>query len=299
MVTYGVLMTDRIIEIADTAAFLSLENGLLKIRLPDAKDVTVPLSEIQCLILANPAVTVTGALLSALAENGVIAVISGNNRLPTAMQLPLDGNYIQNERFRAQLSATLPLNKRLWQLVVKEKIRNQGLLLKSLYGDDFNLLKLSSLVNSGDTENIEGRAAVIYWKNLFGFPFLRDREKSDNNLLLNYGYAVLRAMAARACCGAGLHPTLGINHHNRYNPYCLADDIMEPYRWIVDKEVVTINPQNSAINELSKEIRQKLLSALLKKIQTAYGRCSLSDILKHNAVQIAESFQHNEVKLKY
>ena len=292
-------MTDRIIEIADTAAYLSLENRLLKIQLPDRQTTTVPVSEIQCLILANPAVKITGALLSHLADAGAIVVVSGPNRLPTAMQLPLNGNYIQNERFRAQVSASQPLNKRLWQLIVKEKIKSQGLLLKSRCGDDFNLLKLSSMVNSGDTENLEGRAAVVYWKNLFDKPFLRERENYDNNLLLNYGYAILRAMAARACCGAGLHPTLGINHHNRYNPYCLADDMMEPYRYLIDRAVVKINPENIPVEELSREMRKSLMEALMEKIPSSGGLYSLSDILRHNAVQIAESFQTGEIKLKY
>ncbi len=292
-------MTDRIIEISDTAAYLSLENQLLKIQLPDRQTTMVPVSEIQCLILANPAIKITGALLSHLADAGAIVVISGANRLPTAMQLPLNGNYIQNERFRAQVSASQPLNKRLWQLIVKEKIRNQGLLLKSCHGNDFNLLKLSSMVNSGDTGNLEGRAAVIYWKNLFNKPFLRERENHDNNLLLNYGYAILRAMAARACCGAGLHPTLGVNHHNRYNPYCLADDIMEPYRYLIDRTVVKINPENIPVEELNREMRKKLLEALMEKIPSSNGICSLSDVLRHNAVQIAESFQTGEIKLKY
>ena len=292
-------MTDRIIEIADLAARLSLENKLLKISLPDSTSVTVPAAEIQCLILANPALTVTGAVLSLLAESGCIIVISGKNRLPVAMQLPLNGNYIQNERFRAQIAASAPLNKRLWQAIVKEKIKTQGLLLKSRHGDGFNLLKLSEKVNSGDTENLEGRAAAIYWTHRFNMPFLRDRESCDNNLLLNYGYAILRAMAARACCGAGLHPTLGINHHNRYNPYCLADDIMEPFRWVVDKKVAEINPENLPVTELTGNIRKQLLEALMVKISSPIGSYALADILRHNAVQIAESFQNSELKLRY
>ena len=292
-------MTDRIIEIADTAACLSLSNQMLKIRCPDGRDVSIPTAEIQCLILANPAIVVTGALLSQLAESGAVVVVSGSNRLPTSMQLPLNGNYIQNERFRAQVSASVPLNKKLWQTIVKEKIRRQGLLLQSAINDDCGLLKFSTMVKSGDTENMEGRAAAVYWKNLFCTPFLRDRECADNNLLLNYGYAVLRAMAARACCGAGLHPTLGVNHHNRYNPYCLADDIMEPYRWVVDKKVLEINPENLQVSELSRTLRQELITALMGKIDTSGGVWNISDLLRHNAVQIAESFQHGELRLQY
>ena len=160
-------MTDRIIEIAETAAFLSLENQLLKIRLPDGQTTLVPTAEIQCLILANPAVTITGALLDALAENGAVVVISGKDRLPIAMQLPISGNYIQQERFRSQIEAKLPLRKRLWQTVIQEKIRRQGELLQKLHSDDFGLLNLTEKVRSGDPDNIESRAAVIYWKNFW------------------------------------------------------------------------------------------------------------------------------------
>ena len=292
-------MIERIIEIAETAAFLSLENGLLKIRLPDGKSTTVPVSEIQCLILSNPALSVSGALLSALAEKGAAVVVCGSNRLPTAMQLPLNGNYIQNEKFRAQTTATVPLCKRLWQTVIKEKIRQQGKLLLELHKNDFGLMALAEKVNSGDTENMEGRAAVIYWKNLFNAPFQRNRSFPDNNLLLNYGYAILRAMTARACCAAGLHPTIGINHHNRYDPYCLADDLMEPFRPVIDKAVYQLNPENAPVGELSSILRKKLLEALLEKQETDRGKWQIADLLKLSVSQVANSLVSGEMSLKY
>ena len=292
-------MTERIIEITEQGAYLSLENHLVKISLKDGKTATLPVSEIQCLILGNPAVTITGALLAELANAGVMTVVSGSNRLPVSMHLPLDGNYIQNERFRAQVSASVPLQKRLWQCVVKEKIRSQASLLKKLHGNDFGLLEMSKQVLSGDTENMEGRAAALYWKHLFPKPFLRERQNPDNNLLLNYGYAILRAMTARACCGAGLHPTLGINHHNRYNPYCLADDLMEPYRWIIDKKTAELNPGNTLVEELNSFLRRELLSVLLEKVETSNGNRQLTDLLQHSAVMVAESFQKGEMLLHY
>ena len=212
-------MIERIIEIAERSAFLNLSNNLLNIQLSDVQTVTVPIGEIQCLILANPAITVTGALLAALAEAGAAVVVSGNDRLPVSMHLPIKGNYVQNERFSSQINAKAPLQKRLWQTVIQEKIRRQGILLQKLHGSDYGLLNLSAKVRSGDPDNIESRAAVIYWKNFWQKSFQRDREAEDSNILLNYGYAVLRAITARACCAAGLHPTIGINHHNRYNAY--------------------------------------------------------------------------------
>ena len=292
-------MTDRIIEIAETSAFLSLENHLLKIRLPTGLPVTVPVREVQCLILANPALTVTGSLLAALAAEGCMVLISGTDRLPVAMQLPLEGNYIQTQRFQAQIEAPKPLSKRLWQVIVKEKILNQAALLRELHGDDFGLAVLAKQVRSGDPDNLEGRAAAIYWKKLFGDPFRRDRTQGDNNLLLNYGYAVLRAMTARACCAAGLHPTIGFHHHNQYDPFCLADDLMEPFRPAVDRIVFGLNRANSHV-ELGKDQRRALIQGLLDtRMPSPKGRCLIPDLLHMYAGQIVSSFLEGEVRLAF
>jgi len=292
-------MTDRIIEIAETAAFLSLENNLLKIRIPEKDPVMVPVKEIQCLILANPAVTVSGAALSALADVACMVVVSGADRLPTGMMIPLNCNYLMAERVHAQINASVPLKKRLWQTVVQEKIRRQALLLKEIKGAEFSLDLFSRDVRSGDTNNMEGRAAAVYWKNLFRSVFVRDRAADDNNLLLNYGYAVLRAMTARACCAAGLLPAIGINHHNRYDHYCLADDLMEPFRPVVDRQVVKMNPDNLRIGELKKEYRAALIGALLGKMQTANGIWSITDLLRISAEQLTRSFTTGDICLKY
>ena len=292
-------MIERIIEIAEQSAFLNLNNNLLNIQLPNGQNVTVPIGEIQCLILANPAITITGALLAALAEAGAAVVVSDKNRLPIAMHLPLNGNYIQNERFRHQINAKLPLQKRLWQTIIQEKIWRQGELLQRRHGDNFGLLNLSEKVRSGDPDNIESRAAVIYWKNFWKKSFHRNRDAEDSNMLLNYGYAVLRAITARACCAAGLHPTIGINHHNRYNAYCLADDLMEPFRTIVDAAAYQLNPENQFIEILSQDMRRQLISALQEKISTPDGMWKISDLIQRSVNQVAESFQKEEVLLRY
>lgn len=292
-------MTDRIIEINQTAASLTLDNGLLKAASPGQDPVSVPVAEIQCLILANPAIRISGALLAALAENKAAVLISGSNRMPVAMQFPLAGNYLQTERFHAQIDAPKPLVKRLWQTVVKAKISRQADLLAEFNSNDFGLHSLEAKVFSGDPQNIEARAAAVYWKHLFRSPFSRDRSARDSNLMLNYGYAVLRAMTARACCAAGLHPTIGINHHNRYDPFCLADDLMEPFRPVVDRIVRKINPDNLEVPELDQASRREILSALLDKIQTDSGKWTLTDLLRISADQTAKSFQSGEVALIY
>ena len=291
--------TDRIIEIAETSAFISLENHLLKIRLPSGPPVTVPVKEVQCLILANPALTITGSLLAALAAEGCMVLVSGPDRLPAAMQLPLEGNYIQTQRFQAQIDAPKPLSKRLWQVIVKEKILNQAELLRELHGEDFGLSLLAKQVRSGDPDNLEGRAAVLYWKNLFGDPFQRDRAQENNNLLLNYGYAVLRAMTARACCAAGLHPTIGLHHHNQYDPFCLADDLMEPFRPVVDRIVYGLNRANAPV-ELGRDQRRALIQGLLEtRMPSPKGRCLIPDLLHMYAGQIVASFLEGEVRLAF
>ena len=216
------------------------------------------------------------------------------------MQLPLSAHYLQNERFRAQAEAPLPLYKRLWQSVVAAKIRSQGNLLMELHGVGDEFFHFADKVKSGDPENLEGRAAVLYWKQLFNSPFLRDRDMPDNNILLNYGYAILRAMTARALCGAGLHPTIGIHHHNRYNAYCLADDLMEPYRYIVDRAVARINPDNALFDGLSRNMRGEIIAELLNaEIIWHENRRDLGNLLTIHAGQLANSFAQNKNLLDF
>lgn len=183
--------------------------------------------------------------------------------MPVGLMLPLYGNTVQNERFREQLSASLPLKKQLWQQTIKAKIENQSAVLINCLGEESRCMKVwADDVKSGDSENLEARAAAYYWKTLFADidGFTRDREGISPNNLLNYGYAVLRAIIARALVSSGLLPTLGIHHHNRYNAYCLADDIMEPYRPYVDELVFGLVQQYGKNLELTRDIKAKLLT---------------------------------------
>lgn len=233
-------------------AYLSLKLKQLVIRLPNndgeektEKDLTrtVPIEDIGVIILDHKQITVTQALISELLENNCALITCDSRQLPVGLMLPLTGNSIQNERFRIQIDASLPLKKQLWQQTIEAKIRNQAAMLRYSTGEEHkNMMKWSESVRSGDIDNMEARAAVYYWKTVFPDNpyFVRDHEGSGANALLNYGYAILRAIVARAIVASGLLPTLGIHHHNRYNAYCLADDIMEPYRPYVDKIVYEI-----------------------------------------------------------
>jgi len=230
----------------------------------------VPLSEVAVLLISNPVVTLTQAVLAGLADAGGVLVACDRRHMPAAMLLPLQANFAQAERFVQQTRVSLPRRKRLWQAVVKSKISAQGAVLRALYGDDAGLSRLAAAVRSGDTGNAESEAARRYWPRLFADPaFHRDREADDENRLLNYGYAVLRAIVARAVCAAGLHPSLGLHHHNRYNAFCLADDLMEPFRPIVDRAVVQLCHARGRTPPLDKEAKATLLGALLGRFPVA------------------------------
>ena len=250
---------------------LTLRNAQLVVSQPEKKEekdwyskhsqVTRPIEDIGLVLLDNKQINISIGALSALLENNCAIVTCDSKSMPIGMMLPLSGNTTQNERFRHQLDASLPLKKQLWQQTIKVKIANQMSVLQRHTSEEVGCMKVwASSVKSGDPDNLEARAAAYYWKNLFKIPgFTRKREGIPPNNLLNYGYAILRAVVARGLVASGLLPTLGIHHHNRYNAYCLADDIMEPYRPYVDELVLEIVRSGSDYKELTKELKAKLL----------------------------------------
>lgn len=257
-------------------AYLSLRNAQLVIKLPDVEnasalpealrkqmEITKPIEDIGIVVLDNKQITITSGLLEALLENNCSVITCDSKSMPTGLMLPLYGNTTQNERFREQLNSSLPLRKQLWQQTIQAKINNQASVLKDCKGEEVKCMNVwASDVRSGDPDNLEARAAAYYWKSMFGdiYGFTREREGIPPNNLLNYGYAILRAIIARGLVTSGLLPTLGIHHHNRYNAYCLADDIMEPYRPYVDELVFQLVQKYGEKLELTKEIKTYLLS---------------------------------------
>lgn len=256
-------------------AYLSLRNAQLIIKVPEVEsngslpedfkksfEVTKPVEDIGVVVLDNKRITITTGVLEALLENNCAVITCDSKSMPTGLMLPLCGNTIQNERFRVQLDASLPLKKQLWQQTVQTKIGNQAAILKKYSTADVRCMKVwSGEVRSGDPDNLEARAAAYYWKSVFpAIPkFVRDREGEAPNNLLNYGYAILRAVVARGLVASGLMPTLGIHHHNRYNAYCLADDIMEPYRPYVDELVIKTIAKYGVQDDLTREIKAEML----------------------------------------
>lgn len=221
---------------------------------------TIPIEDIGYVVLEHQQTSITLPLLNALSDNNVAVIICGENRMPNAMLMNLDSNSTQGEVYRDQLAASEPLKKGLWRQVVEAKIRNQAALLNKLGKDGDKLKPYYMNVKSGDSDNREGIAAKVYWRELFGDDFIRSRDGAHPNNLLNYGYTLLRAAVARALMGSGLFPAFGIFHHNRYNAFPLADDIMEPYRPYVDEAVFMMYANGET--ELNKESKAALLKIL-------------------------------------
>lgn len=224
------------------------------------EDSSVPIEDIGLIMLDNPQIIISNALLMALNENNSAILSCDNSHMPYGLMLPMFSLHAFTEKLHSQLEASQPLMKNLWQQTVISKIENQSTLLKKVGVDTKKMDFYVSDVKSGDPGNVEGRAAAYYWDNLFsGTIFLRHRFGEQPNNLLNYGYAVLRAIVARSLIASGLFPSIGIHHRNKYNPYCLADDIMEPFRPYVDSLVLDIIQEIQELEELTPEIKKKLL----------------------------------------
>lgn len=292
-------------------AYLSLKLKQLVIKMPQKNDGdlplgedvvrTIPIEDIGVVILDNKQITITQGLLEALLDNNCAVITCDSKRMPTGLLLPLSGNTVQNERFRAQLDSSLPLKKQLWQQTIEAKIRNQATALKWATGEEHpNMLKWAESVRSGDADNMEARAAVYYWRNLFpGDPlFVREQDADGVNALLNYGYAILRAIVARALVGSGLLPTLGIHHHNRYNAYCLADDIMEPYRPYVDKMVAGLLDKDG-LGEMTQENKVALLNLPVEEVMIAGRRSPLMIAVSHTCTSLVKCFRGEIRKIIY
>lgn len=284
-------------------AYLSLKDRQLVIRLPDKdQSITRPIEDIGVVIVDNKQITLTSGLIEALLGNNCALITCDSSHLPVGLMLPLCGNTTQSERFRHQLSASLPLKKQLWQQTISQKIANQAQVLKECFGVEVgNMLSWSKNVKSGDSDNLEARAAAYYWRNMFDNEdvFIRDREGEPPNNLLNYGYAILRAIVARGLVGSGLLPTLGIHHHNRYNAYCLADDIMEPYRPYVDELVVNIRKEFDNTDFLDKEIKKRLLSIPTIEVRINNHRRPLMVAVSETTASLYKCFSGELRKIAY
>lgn len=288
-------------------AYLSVKNSQLVIKLTEQETQqevvrTVPIEDIGVVVLEDRQITITNVALDALLQNNCAVITCDEKHIPAGMLLPLEGNTIQSERFANQIDASLPLKKQLWQQTIQAKIRNQASVLKRLSGVEVGcMLAWANDVKSGDSDNLEGRAAAYYWKNIFpSLPgFTRDREGEVPNNILNYGYAIVRAVIARALVASGLLPTLGIHHHNRYNAYCLADDIMEPYRPYVDEMVINIMRGDIDYGELTPELKKQLLNLPVTEVVIGGQRSPLMVAASQTTASLCKCYSGELRKIVY
>lgn len=282
-------------------AYLSVKDEQLSIKPRDenAETFSIPIEDIGYLELDNQQITLSAALLTRMAQENCAISVCDNSHIPIGLYLPISGHSVHTERMKPQLSAKLPLNKRLWQQTIKQKIENQAAVLQK-FGKPFqSLKKKAEAVQSGDSTNQEGIAAGYYWKTLFGKQFIREREGDMPNALLNYGYAILRAILARAIVGTGLLPSLGIFHKNRYNSFCLADDMMEPYRPFADALVYSYYEENKELMMVDKQAKKHLLQIPVLDVGWGTETRPLMNAAQLTASSLWKCYNNEEKNIAY
>jgi CRISPR-associated protein Cas1 len=286
-------------------AYLKTMNEQLVFESPETGETKqVPIEDIGIVIADHQQITLTQALMAKLLDNNVALITCNDTHHPTGMLLNLDGHSLQSQKFQAQLEASAPLKKQLWQQTVSAKISNQAAMLSWQKIPVNNMSNWAKEVKSGDPENQEGTAAAYYWKNVFthtaiGPNFKREREGLPPNNLLNYGYAILRAIVARSLVASGLLPTLGIFHRNQYNAYCLADDIMEPYRPFVDKLVWDLVRMNGLYLELGPAMKKSLLNIPAMDVRIREEKSPLMVAVQRTTASLAKCFEGRLRKIDY
>jgi CRISPR-associated protein Cas1 len=284
-------MIRKTIEFATRGTRLSVANRQLVIERPDMPKASLPIEDLGVVIVDDSQASYTQAVFIELLAAGATVMVTGKDHLPAGLMLPLDAHHVQTERHLAQVQATEPVRKRIWQALIFAKIAQQGAVLEHFTPDHGGLIPLSRRVRSGDPDNLEAQAAQRYWPRLFGKDFRRDRGAEGINAALNYGYAVVRAAAARAVVAAGLIPSLGVFHSNRGNPFCLVDDMFEPYRPYVDWRVKAwVLEQGNPVPDLSdRAVRAALLSIFNETVRVGDRRYPLLLALHQTAASLCRA----------
>lgn len=291
-------MFGRIIEITETGRTLRLNLGSVEIFDSNgAKLARIALDEIAGIICYPHGSLVTAALMAELARRNIPLVVSGNDFSPVGVLTALDGNFEQAKRIEAQINSSAPRKKQLWADVVRQKIAMQALALEIAGRPNLTVANLRTQVRSGDSQNCEAQAARLYFTTFFGNNFRRDRDLPGINALLNYGYAVLRASTARALVAAGLHPSIGIFHRNAYNGMRLADDIMEPFRPLVDLRVRALIVDGVAA--VTPETKRALVDVLSTDVPHIRGITPVSVAVQYAATSLAKCFLGDAKKIEF
>jgi len=282
-------------------AYLKTTNDQMVIsRGKDIPEVSTPIEDIGVVILDHSQITISQPLLIKLLANNTAMITCDDTHHPVGMMLSLDGHTLQSQKFKAQIEASQPLKKQLWQQTIEAKIKNQAAVLAQLSKPDKTLIRLSQTVKSGDSGNHEAQAATYYWRNLFEpeLEFRRERYGPTPNNLLNYGYAILRAVVARSLVASGLMPTLGIFHRNQYNAYCLADDIMEPYRPYVDQLIIKSREGNFP-EEISPDMKRTLLTIPALDVMMDGKQSPLMNAVHRTTASLCRCFEGEQRKIVY
>ena len=287
-------MYHRIVEVDSPGARLRIESGSLKIE-TEGRVARFRTGELDCVLLGHPGVSLSNGALAELMAANVQVVACDRRYQPAGVMLPYGATHLTNI-FRCQLDVAEPLRKRLWQTVVRRKIAGQAAVLRDATGDDRGLGALAKRVASGDVENMEAQAAARFWRGFPGLEHGRDRGADDLNLPLNYVYVVLFATMARAICAAGLHPNLGLCHHGQYNPFCLASDLVEPYREVGERAVLAHAAEFGG--ELTRDVKRAMLGDVLAA-RFGDGGLSLSQAMQRTAVSLRESYEDGAVKIDF
>lgn len=283
-------------------AYLKTKNEQLLIDLDETDDLkSVPIEDIGLVILDHQQITITQAVMAKLLQNNTALITCDNTHHPVGLQLCLDGHTLQSQKFKAQINASSPLKKQLWQQTVIKKIENQAALLSIERAENKYLVNLASRVKSGDSSNNEAKAASYYWKHIFPqfLKFKRERYGPPPNNLLNYGYAILRAVVARSLVASGLLPTLGIFHRNQYNAYCLADDVMEPYRPYVDQIVCGIIRGNGKFLEMTPSMKKEFLQIPAMDVVIDGQKSPLMNAVQRTTASLAKCFEGSSRRILY
>ena len=287
----------RVVDIAEDGRYLSKHRGFLVVSAAGAEVGRVPLDDLTAVIATSAATTASCALLAELAERGIPFVLCGRNYAPAGLLWPVAGHHAQQRRMEAQIAQAPALGKHLWAQVVRAKIQRQGWALGSAGKRAGAFARLARSVRSGDPDNLEAQAARRYWPLLMGSGFRRDSDGDGANALLNYGYAVLRAATARAIAAAGLHPGLGIFHRHPHNAMPLADDLMEPFRPIVDLEVFRMMAEGG--HDMTPAAKRRLAAILVREEPTVAGHTPVATCMIRLAASLAESFLSGAPRLEF
>ena len=283
-------------------SYLKTTNEQMVIEMQDSGETkTIPIEDIGIVVLDHQQITITQSLLAKLLSNNTAVITCDNTHHPVGLQLCLDGHTLQSQKFKTQIAASVPLKKQLWQQTVISKIENQATLLKEERVENKYLINLASSVKSGDSGNCEAKAAIYYWKHVFPdfLEFRRERYGPPPNNLLNYGYAILRALVARSLVASGLLPTLGIFHRNQYNAYCLADDIMEPYRPYVDQIVCSIIRGNGKFLEMTPSMKKELLLIPAMDVMIDGQKSPMMNAVQRTTASLAKCFEGDSRRMLY